>query len=228
MSSPLRVLVAGGGVAALETVLALDALAGDRVALELLAPAREFVERPSSVLSPFSGEPAPTVPLDRLSELGVRWHRGALAAVDPEAHRIRTTDGGELSYDRLVVAVGARPVDGLPGAITFRGPLSAGAVEGAIRGAQERVLFALPPQSGWPLPLYELALLSAHELPDGPDVTIVTPEPRPLDIFGRSGPTRSPGCWTAPASSSSATPRPWRSSAARWPPRTAGCSPPTP
>ena len=48
---PLRVLIAGGGVAALETVLALRALAGDRVKLELLAPDEEFVERPLAVLS---------------------------------------------------------------------------------------------------------------------------------------------------------------------------------
>ena len=43
---PLRVLVAGGGVAALEAVLALRALARDRVAIELLAPAGDFVAAP--------------------------------------------------------------------------------------------------------------------------------------------------------------------------------------
>jgi sulfide:quinone oxidoreductase len=182
---PLRVLVAGGGVAAIETVLALHALAGEKAELDLLAPGGEFVERPSSVLSPFSGEPAPSVPLDRLSELGVRRHQGALASVDPAAHAVRTTDGGRLTYDRLVVATGARAVEGVPGAITFRGPLSAGAVEAAVRSAGSHVIFALPPGSGWPLPLYELALLTVHELPDGPDVTVVSPEPRPLDIFGR-------------------------------------------
>lgn len=181
---PHRILIAGGGVAALETVLALHALARDRVTVELLAPAGEFVERPSSVLSPFSGEPAPRVSLDRLADLGVTLHRGALADVDAGAHEVRTTDGGRLSYDRLVVAPGARAVDGVPGAVAFRGPVSAGAVEAAVRGASSRVLFTLPPGSGWPLPVYELALLTAHEFPDGPDVAVVTPEPRPLDIFG--------------------------------------------
>ena len=61
---------------------------------------------PSSVLSPFSGEPAPRVPLDRLG--ASRCHRGSLAAVDADAHTVRTTDGGELGYDRLIVAPGAR------------------------------------------------------------------------------------------------------------------------
>jgi sulfide:quinone oxidoreductase len=182
--APLRVLVAGGGVAALETVLALHALAGPRVRIELLAPAGEYVERPSSVLTPFSGAPAPRVPLDALPSLGVVRHRGALAAVDPDRREVRTTDGGRLAYDRLVVAPGAHAVDGVPGAITFRGSISAGAVEHAIRDADSRVLFVAPTDAGWILPLYELALMTVHEFPDGPDVAVVTPEPRPLDLFG--------------------------------------------
>src|SRR4051812_36369491 len=181
---PLRVLIAGGGVAALETVLALHALAGRRVAIELLAPAGEYVERPSSVLSPFSGAPAPRVPLDGLPELGVIRHRGALAGVDPDQREVRTTDGGRLSYDQLVVATGAHNIDGVPGATTFRGPISAGAVESAIRSAEARIIFVAPDEAGWLLPLYELALVTAHQFPDGPDVVVVTNEPRPLDVFG--------------------------------------------
>ena len=181
---PLRVLVAGGGVAAIETVLALHALAGARVAIELLAPAGEYVERPSSVLSPFGSAPAPRIPLDRLPTLGVVRHRGALAAVDAERREVRTTDGGRLGYDRLVVAPGAHAIDGVPGAVTFRGPISAGAVEAAIRDATSRVVFVAPEGSGWLLPLYELALMTAHRYPDGPDVVVVTHEPRPLDVFG--------------------------------------------
>jgi len=183
-SNPLRVLVAGGGVAAIEAVLALHALAGDRVTLEMLAPGDDFVERPSSVLSPFSGESAPRVPLGRLAELGVTRRHGSLGVVHAERHEVWTTDGVRIGYDRLIVATGARSVEGVPGATTFRGPLSAGAVEGALRQARERVLFTLPAGAGWTLPLYELALLAAHEFPDGPELTVVTPEPRPLEIFG--------------------------------------------
>jgi sulfide:quinone oxidoreductase len=181
---PLRVLVAGGGVAALETVLALHALAGSRVQIEMLAPAGEYVERPSSVLSPFGGAPVPRVPLDALPTLGVVRHRGALASVDPDRREVRTIDGGRLTYDRLVVAPGAHAVEGVPGAVTFRGAISAGAVEHAIRYASSRVAFVAPAEAGWILPLYELALMTAHEFPDGPDVTLVALEPRPLDVFG--------------------------------------------
>ncbi len=42
----------------------------------------------------------------------------------------------------------------------------------------------MPRDAGWTLPLYELALLTAHELPAGPELTVVSPEPRPLDLFG--------------------------------------------
>jgi sulfide:quinone oxidoreductase len=69
------------------------------------------------------------------------------------------------------------------GATLFRGPASAGAVEGALRAARERAIFTLPGGSAWTLPVYELALLAAHE-PNGPELMIVTPEPRPLNLFG--------------------------------------------
>jgi sulfide:quinone oxidoreductase len=180
----LNVLVAGGGVAALEAVLALQALGRERVSVTLLAPSRDFVQKPASVLSPFSGEAAPRVPLDQLP---ATCRRGALAAVDPERREVRTTDGDLIGYDRLIVATGARPGNGVPGATTFRGPISAGAVEAALRGARERALFTLPPESAWTLPLYELALLAARDLRDGAELAIVTPEPRPLDVFGRHG-----------------------------------------
>src|SRR5690242_14003471 len=120
----LRVLVAGGGAAAAEAVLALRELAGDRVRVELLAPGDTLSPRPLSVLTPFGGAPARALDLGRL---GARLHRGALAAVEPDRHVVRTTDGGELAYDRLIVATGARGADGVPGAVTFRGAVHAGA-----------------------------------------------------------------------------------------------------
>jgi sulfide:quinone oxidoreductase len=167
----MRVLVAGGGVAALEAVLALRALAAGLVDVELLSPTTDFPQRPLSVRSPFSGEPAPEASFDRVPLV---HHRGALAAVEDDA--VVTTDGGRLPYDRLIVATGAHAVDAVHGATTFRGPVSAGAVEAAL--THERIVFAAP-DSTWTLPIYELALLAGR-----PEVTIVTPEPRPLEAFG--------------------------------------------
>src|SRR3954469_19274670 len=179
--TPLRVLIAGGGVAALESVLALRALAGDRVTVELLAPGADFAHRPYSVRSPFTGDDVPQISFDRTH---VTHHRGALAALDADRHEVRTTDGGRLPYDRLIVATGAQPVEGVHGATLFRGPVSAGAVESALRAARERVIFTLPADSTWTLPAYELALLAAHERTAGAELMVVAPEPRPLDLFG--------------------------------------------
>ncbi len=179
----LRVLIAGGGIAALEAALALRALAADRVIVELLAPGTQFPLRPSSVRSPFSGEESPQISFDRVQ---VTHHRGSLQSVDADAHHVLTTDGGRLRYDRLLVATGVHASNAVHGATTFRGPVSAGAVDAAIHGAQERVVFALPANAAWTLPVYELALLAAHERPDGPELVLVTPEARPLDVFGRT------------------------------------------
>src|SRR3954465_2442555 len=45
-TSKRRVVIAGGGVAGLELVLALKALAGDRVDVTLVSPDEEFAHRP--------------------------------------------------------------------------------------------------------------------------------------------------------------------------------------
>ena len=66
-SAPPEVLIAGGGVAALEAVLALRDLAGDRARLTLLAPNSEFVYRPMTVREPFSYGVAQRFPLELLS-----------------------------------------------------------------------------------------------------------------------------------------------------------------
>jgi sulfide:quinone oxidoreductase len=49
----VRVLVAGGGVAGREGLLALRDIAGDRVELTLLSPEEEFVYRPMAVAEPW-------------------------------------------------------------------------------------------------------------------------------------------------------------------------------
>ena len=49
--------------------------------------------------------------------------------------------------------------------------------------------FVVPPGPGWPLPAYELALMTAHHAWDAdrrPQITPITPEPAPLAVFGRA------------------------------------------
>lgn len=48
-----RVLIVGGGVAGLEALLALRALAHDRLEVTLVAQHEWFIDRPMSVVEPF-------------------------------------------------------------------------------------------------------------------------------------------------------------------------------
>jgi len=188
-----HVVVAGGGVAALEAALALRAFAAERVSVALAAPDTEFVYRPMSVAEPFRVGETRRFPLDVLvDDMGARLLRTTVVSVDPDAHTVLTGAEDELSYDILLLALGARPSTAVPGALTFTGPASAGAfatlLEEALDGEVRSIVFAVPAGASWPLPLYELALLMRTFLADhgtrGVDVSIVTPEEAPLGLFG--------------------------------------------
>ena len=93
-----RVLIAGGGVAGLETLLALRALAGDRVDVTIVAPELRFINRSMAVDQPFKPQRMRGVRLDdTAAELGARWHRGALDRVEHEQRRGVTTDGDDAA-----------------------------------------------------------------------------------------------------------------------------------
>jgi sulfide:quinone oxidoreductase len=194
-----RVLIAGGGVAALEALLALDALAGGRLTVELLAPERHFAYRPLTVGEPFGLVEPIRLPLAAVAtEHRARIRAGTLAAVDADAHRARTGDGELLEYDLLLIAIGARSVTALPGAVTFRGRLGSGELQSVLRDALEgrvgRLAFAVPHVVKWPLALYELALLTAGYLAASDarhvELMVVTHEREPLGIFGRGASAR--------------------------------------
>lgn len=189
----LRVLIAGGGVAALEGLLALRALAGELVAPMLIAPDPRFRFRPLSVTEPF--EEAGERQLD-LAEVALghdaTFLRDALASVDPDRRRITTEAGRELEYGALLVAIGTRRVDAVPGALTFRDSEDHGAFRGVLdeveAGSVRKVAFVVPNGATWPLGVYELALLTAARVREqglDAELTIVTPEVRPLAVFGR-------------------------------------------
>ena len=189
-----RVVVAGGGVAALEAVLALLERA-PALALELVAADTHFVNRPLSVLEPFGAGVGRSVPLSRLADRGVTLTRARVAAVDPERRLVVCGDGSSRPYDALLVALGARPARPFEHALTFRGPRDGEALHGLVQdleaGHVHRVAFVAAEGVAWTMPLYELALQTAARarmlaLP-GVEVTVVTPEERPLELFGRTG-----------------------------------------
>jgi sulfide:quinone oxidoreductase len=191
-SPPVRVLVAGGGIAAIELVVALRKLAGDRVELELLAPGDELVYRPLLVAEPFGGGAVHRFPLDEILSDQRTTHRpGALAGLRAEAHEAVAADGSTLPYDAVAIATGAAGLPAIRGTLTFGDsadvePLRA-LFERAEHGELRRLLFALPDEvATWPLPLYELALMTAGRLPNA-EIEVVTPEPAALAMFGVVG-----------------------------------------
>ena len=189
----MRVLVAGGGVAGLEAIIALRDLAGDRVSITLVAPDEDFVYRPLAVREPFALGAPNRVPLsDVARDFHVELVRDALLSVSPSVQLVRLASGAELPYDRLLVAIGARGQEAFRHALTFRGHEDAEAFHGLIQDIEgehvRRVAFVVPGGTVWPLPLYELALMTArraYEMGlDDVELTVVTPEERPLGVFG--------------------------------------------
>lgn len=187
-----RVVVAGGGVAALETVIALRSLAGERVEIELIAPEEAFAWRSLMVAAAFGGGTGASVEISEIAAaFGVTVARDAVTSVDTRERVVMLAGGDQRSYDALVVGVGAIPEDAVAGATTFGAPMGTSRFRTTLRLAAEGeisdLVFAIPAHAGWPLALYELALLTAERLRAShvtPHLTLITPEPAPLAVFG--------------------------------------------
>jgi sulfide:quinone oxidoreductase len=178
-----HILIAGGGVAAVEAVAALRAQLGLRPRITLLAPQPRIAERPSAVGTPFGFGAPHQLPLDVVAGRAPFDLRiGKLVDVDTCAHQAITDWGEPLAYDYLLVTVGARTRPAVDGAITFTGHADAAAVEEAVQEC-DRLAFVQPVADGWSLPVYELAIMAAVQRP-GVRVTVVTAEPEPLAVFG--------------------------------------------
>ena len=186
-----RIVIAGGGVAALEACLALrDRLSAADLDITLLTPAQRFDYRPLSVLEPFQGESRWSLALATFAaDQDVSVVHDALTAVGPHARVAVTGAGDEIPYDLLLVATGGHAADAVHGALTFRGAGEGQAVRDLLAAQPQSIAFAAPAGATWPLPLYELALLSAAELRRrgaATKVLLVTPEDAPLALFGPS------------------------------------------
>lgn len=193
--SALRVVVCGGGIAGAEALLRLRRLAGDAVAPTLVAPDDELVYRPLAVGEPFAYPPARRWPLARIAaDTGAALVRDRLAAVDCDAREVRTDGGRTLRYDALLVAVGGRQAVPYDHVTVFDDAHAAATFTGIVQDVEEgytrSVALLLPPGPAWPLPAYELALMTARRAyemgVDDLELALVTPEPRALAAFGEA------------------------------------------
>lgn len=158
----------------------------------MLAPELDFVYRPMRVGEAFGDGAARHYPLDEFArDIGIELKQDALRGLDP-SRRVLHTDGGEqLPYDALLLALGARRRARFRHALTLDDQRLNEQLRGLIQdlegGYIHKLAFVAPSRMPWPLPLYELALMTARrasELQMGVSITLATPEEAPLAIFG--------------------------------------------
>ncbi len=196
------VVIVGGGVAALEAVLALQAIAADAVDVELIAPNDSFSLQALSVAKPFEGGEAQAIDLAEFCERqNVELRRDSLAEIWGGQQRVLTASCEEIFYDALLLTIGVRRSGVVPGAHAFRGYQDVEWLRGLLgeieAGEKDRIIFALPAQVRWPLPLLELALLTSEWLRDRVSrpvsLSLVAAEQSPLEIFGQAPSQRIAG-----------------------------------
>ena len=113
-----RIVIAGGGVAAIEAVLALRAAGADGLSVTLVSASPEFRLPPLSALKPFARGHSDAVDLAGfMASQGGEFILGRLATVEAARKVIVLADASEVAYDELLVAVGGQPVKGTEGAL---------------------------------------------------------------------------------------------------------------
>jgi sulfide:quinone oxidoreductase len=181
------VVIVGGGVAALESALALSHLAPELTDVTVIAPNLEFVYRPMVVREPFAYGLASRYPLQRIvSDAGATLLEEQLAWIEPGKHTLHTEPGKAIEYDALLLALGAHTSARYEHAVTIDDRHMDETLHGLIQDIEgdyiHSLAFVAPGQIAWPLPLYELALMSAgraYDMGIELSTTIVTPEDSP-------------------------------------------------
>jgi sulfide:quinone oxidoreductase len=183
----MRLLVIGSGVAAIEAVLALDALAEQRIEITVLSATGELVLRARLPERSLWADEAPHYALHRLGHLpNVTVVRDHARSVDVAAHRVRGSSGAIYDWDTLLIATGGVPRPAFPRHVAL------GAAPGAVRslaaemerGLVTGLALVVSPGASWTLPLYEVAFqLSQRDRADA-RLTIFTAEAKPLAVFG--------------------------------------------
>ena len=183
-----RVVVAGGGVAALEALVALRSLAPAAASVTLVSPSEHFVYRPLQVGEPFGLGQARRYSLEALCrDLDAIFVNDGIVGVDPAEHIVTLAGGQQRPYDILLLAIGAQAYPAFENGVTFdREALPEDfdeVLSASGEGLAERIAIVVPAGVTWTLPAYELALLTASSSARS-DVTVVTYEATPLCAFG--------------------------------------------
>lgn len=187
-------VICGVGIAGVEGLLRLRRLAGDRVGVTLVNPEDEFVCRPLAVLEAFGPAGAGRYPLQKIAaDAGATWVKDRLVRVDVDASVVHTGHGDELPFDAMLLSLGARESSPYEHAHVFSDRDADQSFRGIVQeiesGRLTSLAYVVPDWPVWPVPLYELALLTAaHARRLGKELTstFITPEVRPLKAFGQA------------------------------------------
>jgi len=199
-----KVLVLGGGFAALETAFLLRMHHRDDVDIRVVAADDRFLFRPNSIYVPFGADPGSLlVDLNEpMRRRDIEFERGRVVEVDPDGRLVSLDDGERFAYDKLVVATGADTnADEIPGLAAHGATIWTTdsmldvrrrferVRERARAGERRRVLFLVPPNNKCSGPLYEIVLmfetwLRRNDARDRVDITWSTYEHGYIQAFG--------------------------------------------
>ncbi len=144
------------------------------------------------VREPFAYSGAQHYPLEEIArDIGVELVKDGFKWLDPDRSVVHTERGDQIGYDALLLAMGARLHPAFSHGLTIDDRRLDEQLHGLIQdvegGYTHSIAFVAPSVMPWPLPIYELALMTArraYDMQADVSVTIVTPEDAPLAIFG--------------------------------------------
>src|SRR3954471_11354524 len=145
-----HIVIAGGGIAGLETLLALRDLAGDRVDITLVSSEPDFEVKPLRTAEPFSVDHVSRYDLaEVVRKHGATFVQDAVTSVAPEARELSVEHGEPLSYDALVLTLGTHSRPPFPRALTFGADRDTDVLSGLLsdleRGFSRSAAFVVPP-----------------------------------------------------------------------------------
>src|SRR4051794_12851602 len=117
---PRHVVIVGGGVGAVEALLALRDLGDGALRLTVIAPDDRFVLKALTTAEPFAVGRADAGSFGEIAaELGAELHHAAVTAIDTERKVVSCSDETQVAYDELILSPGARRRAAFPTGITF-------------------------------------------------------------------------------------------------------------